>query len=425
MMQIREIPLKDIKVKGRIREDKGDIAGLAATIRTKGLIQPITVDQNLKLLAGERRYLAHVHNKANTITAIVRQTDGVVDALEIELLENTQRKDLGWDERSRLEKKIYDHRKSVDKDWSYQNQAEYTGHSTGAISKRIQLAEAMELIPDLAEHKTMEDAFKEFKRLEEGIVVNAMLKKTPPHIAKAMEEASTHYQVGDAFGGMMAIEDKSVHFAEVDTPYGVDLDKRKSRNKDKKAMKNYDEWAGEDYMENFFMTLTETHRILKDNSFAVIWYGMSWHCQVTALIKKAGFTISDIPAIWAKGDAGQTASPDTTLGSCYEPFYLARKGKPVLAKPGRSNVFNYPKLPSTTKDHPTQKPLILMKEILATCLFPGSTIMVPFLGSGVTLRAAYKMGHTGFGWDLSEDYKRAFLKRVVDDQKEIDDGKEG
>ena len=37
---------------------------------------------------------------------------------------------------------------------------------------------------------------------------------------------------------------------------------------------------------------------------------------------------------------------------------------------------------------------------------------VPFLGSGVTLLAGYKIGTAGFGWDLSEEYKNAFLARV-------------
>lgn len=57
----------------------------------------------------------------------------------------------------------------------------------------------------------------------------------------------------------------------------------------------------------------------------------------------------------------------------------------------------------------------LMQTILDTCLWPGSTVLIPFLGSGVTLRAAYSRNHTGFGWDLSEENKKRFLKKVAED----------
>jgi site-specific DNA-methyltransferase (adenine-specific) len=73
------------------------------------------------------------------------------------------------------------------------------------------------------------------------------------------------------------------------------------------------------------------------------------------------------------------------------------------------------------KIHATEKPLLLLKEILRIVLFPGSSILVPFLGSGSTLRAAYRLGHTGIGWDLAPEHKEAFLRRVQDDQKDGED----
>jgi site-specific DNA-methyltransferase (adenine-specific) len=300
-----------------------------------------------------------------------------------------------------------------------------TGVSKSAVGRRIQLAEAMELLPELKDYKTEDDAWKEYKRLEEDVVRTHLHQRVLPHIKEAMDRAGEHFIIGDALAGMRQLADSTFGFAEVDTPYGVDLDRRKSRNQDDHLMGDYNEWSEGEYPKLFATTAQEVYRLLKDNSFAVFWYGMSWHGSVLTTLREVGFGVPDIPAVWIKGDSGQTASPNTTLGSCYEPFFLARKGSPVLAKPGRSNVFNFPKLIGTTKDHPTQKPLVLMKMILETCLFPGSYIIVPFLGSGVTLRAAYKLGHTGMGWDLSQQYKNAFLKRIIDDQKEDDDDGEG
>lgn len=421
-MQVREVQIKDIKVKDRGRIDHGDIASMAASIEEKGLIQPITIDQHNVLIAGRRRLLAHEKLGRSTIPCVVRQVTGVIDAVEVELIENVQRLDLHWSERATLEKRIFDLKAAVDPKWGAVKQAELLNTPRQTVGMRLQLAEAIELIPDLAKYKTQDEAWKEFKKLEEDVVRTHMHKQHAPEVKKAMSRAEEAFILGDAFTGMATEPDSSFSFAEVDTPYGVDLDKRKSRNDDERPMHDYNEWSNDEYIKLFAKTAQEVHRLLKGNSFAVFWYGMSWHWQVLQTLREVGFGVPDIPAIWVKGEAGQTASPNTTLGSCYEPFFLARKGGPVLAKPGRSNVFNVPKLAPTTKDHPTQKPLLLMKAILETCIFPGSHILIPFMGSGVTLRAAYKLGHTGKGWDLSPIYRNNFLRRIVDDQKEGDEG---
>lgn len=421
MMQIKEVPITEIKVKNRGRLDKGDIQGLAASIEEKGLIQPITIDQRSNLIAGERRLLAHQHLKKMTIPCIIRHITGVIDAVEVELIENTQRLNLHWAEKANLEKRIFDLKTSVDPGWSQRDQGSLLGTSQPAVNRRLQLAEAIQLIPELAEYKTEDEAWKEYKRLEEDVVRTHMHQQYLPHIKEVMERAGDHFRIGDAFKGMEAFDDATFNFAEVDTPYGVDLDKRKSRNDNSRLMEDYNEWTGEEYMRLFAATAKAVYRLLKPNSFAVFWYGMSWHSYVLPVLRESGFGVPDIPAVWIKGEAGQTASPNTTLGSCYEPFFLVRKGSPVLARPGRSNVFNFPKLAGTAKDHPTQKPLLLMRCILEVCLMPHSQIVIPFLGSGVTLRAAYKLGHTGLGWDLSQGYKNAFLRRIADDQKEGDE----
>jgi ParB-like chromosome segregation protein Spo0J/DNA modification methylase len=413
-VDVREIEIAKIIVKDRYRIEKGDIESLAKTLSEKGQIQPISVDQNMKLLAGERRLLAAKHLGWTKIFAIVRRVSDKVDALEIELLENIARKDMTWKERARLEEKIFEYKSTVDPNWTQRKQAEFTGDALGVVNKRLQLAGALDLLPELGQYENEIDAFKAYKRLEEGMVLDMMKAKVPAHVLQAVEKAAEHYHVGDAFEGMAHLPDASFHFAEVDPPYGVDLHNRRVRNEDSAPMESYVEWS--DFEEKFTRTAQEVYRLLRPHSFAVFWYGMSWHTQVADIIRQAGFAIPDIPAVWFKGNAGQTASPDTTWGSCYEPFFLARKGQPKLAKPGRGNVFHFP--PLAQKVHATEKPLLLIKEILGTILLPGSNILCPFLGSGATLRAAYRLGHTGLGWDLSQEHKQGFLRRVEEDQKE-------
>ena len=420
-MIVKEVPIREIRIKDRAREDLGDVAALADSIKAVGLLQPISIDESYNLLAGERRLEAHKRLERMVIPAIIRPAKTKGDRAEIELFENIHRKDLTWPERCKLELKYYnlrvdeqgEYNASTGKGWSQNKQAAATGKSQTEVHRNLELAETLEVFPELAELTTETEAYKETKKLEENLSIFKMKGKVPTHVQNAPQWAKDHYRIGDALVEMrkLAAEPPLVHFAEVDPPYGVDLDRRKSRNADSELMDSYMEW--ENYEANFEEVASLVYKIVQPNSFAIFWYGMSWHDYVLKTLRKVGWGVPDIPAIWTKSGSGQTAQPDTTFGSCYEPFFVARKGQPKLAKAGVGNVFHHDKV--YKKTHPTEKPLSLMMNILETIVFPGSIIMIPFLGSGVTLRAAYKLGHTGYGWDLSETYKEGFLKRVGED----------
>ena len=67
--------------------------------------------------------------------------------------------------------------------------------------------------------------------------------------------------------------------------------------------------------------------------------------------------------------------------------------------------------------HPTQKPVELMKAIIS---YTSGTILDPFMGSGTTLVACAKMGRSGIGIELDEDYFNIACKRVEDAYKQPD-----
>ncbi|EQA46713.1 ParB-like protein [Leptospira broomii serovar Hurstbridge str. 5399] len=50
-----KIRVSDIKVKNRIRKDLGDLQSLRTSIQTLGLLHPIIIDLDNKLVSGERR----------------------------------------------------------------------------------------------------------------------------------------------------------------------------------------------------------------------------------------------------------------------------------------------------------------------------------------------------------------------------------
>lgn len=78
------------------RKQFDDIEELAANIKEHGLLQPITVvkkENKYMIVSGERRYKAHLHNKAKTIIALI-MTSSDEQVEELTLIENIQRSDL-------------------------------------------------------------------------------------------------------------------------------------------------------------------------------------------------------------------------------------------------------------------------------------------------------------------------------------------
>lgn len=95
-----EIPLDRIRPnprQPRQRMDAAELDGLAASIREHGVLQPILVTETLdgyQLVAGERRFRASQQAGLERIPAVIRQLADR-DQLELALVENLQRADLG------------------------------------------------------------------------------------------------------------------------------------------------------------------------------------------------------------------------------------------------------------------------------------------------------------------------------------------
>jgi ParB/RepB/Spo0J family partition protein len=420
MTTVIDLPLDKITIEDRTREDFGDIDELADSIVQHGVLQPITVDQDYRLLAGERRYRAARMAEFDTIPAIVHPVSGDVDRYEIELIENIHRKDLSWLERARLERRILELRGTI------REAADEADVSKSGLHRHVQLAEAADVLPEIAMCKNEADAWKLLKKFEEKIVIDELAKRmedaeekpdeyTPLEMSM-IKKAQSNYLIGDAIAGLRACNPMIFGFAEVDPPYGIRLGKLKRGSEDAHhTVRDYTEVHEDDYPE-FVQTVTEgVFEVLMPNTFCIWWFGPTYYELTKESLRKAGFIVSDIPCIWYKGAQGQTQQPDVHLANCYEMFWVARKGRPLLARPGRSNVFAYDPVPAHNKIHATERPVELIQDILETFAYPGQAVVSPFLGSGATLRACYNMKFAGVGWDLDEDIKNKFLLKVQDD----------
>lgn len=432
-LHLAYIPVE--KVRGtRFREEYGDITALSETIRDKGVIQPITVrhdgDDWYYLKAGGRRLAAAKEAGYTQIPAIIRivdaDDDAEIDDREVELIENIFRKDMTWNEQALLTKEIQDVYIKKHRDWSQAKLARLLNKGTADVSRNMQLAAALEVMPELAKvAKTQDEAFKMLKKLEEGAIVQELRQRQQVAMAKGhrdmLQIADCNYIIGDTFEGLAELRtDGLIHCIECDPPYAVDLNELKDNNE--QHTETYNEVKREAYPDFLHKLCGELYRVAAKHSWLIFWFGPTHFTLVKASLLEAGWAVDDIPAIWHRvGSSGQTRQPNINLGRAYEPFFVCRKGQPTLAKAGRSNVFAYEPVPSQKKFHATQRPLPLIQEILETFTFTGQNVLIPFLGSGTTLRAVYNLGLTGWGFDNDKQYKDRFMIDVEADTRALDE----
>jgi len=73
----------------------------------------------------------------------------------------------------------------------------------------------------------------------------------------------------------------------------------------------------------------------------------------------------------------------------------------------RDNRKEYPKI------HTTQKPVSVLKRLIETFTDPGDVVVDPCAGSGTTLRAAYELGRSSYGFEVDKQYFEAAREKML------------
>lgn len=447
-MRLETILISDINFGSRTREEYGDIATLAESIRDDELITPIAVydtevegqpsELRFRLLAGGRRIKACESLGMTEIPARIFDVPmGEIDMLVVELSENLFRKDLSWQEDVAIKQKIHDHQiekfgqtkpggyhrgigEGEDIGWSVNKTARLLGESPGGISQDLQLAGLVEELPALGGVRHKSDALKMIKSAGTIAVRKAKAKEVQKEIEtqqdKIKKDLVDRFVVGDFFEGIKDIPDNSVDFIEIDPPYAIDLPSQRRSEGAGMTTVNYNEIPAEEYETFIDATLKESYRVLSPEGWLILWFGPEpWFENMYKLLKNNHLQTRRIPGIWTK-NRGQTMQPHIYLANTYEMFYYAHKGQGRIVKQGRSNEFEFPGVPHREEGHPTPRPIELIQELIETFCEPGGRGIVSFLGSGNTLLAMANKGMRGIGWELTPEYKDPYVIKVHEGQ---------
>ena len=421
-----------INVEDRARNEMGDLESFEENLKQRGLISPLAIKSlgngTYQLLAGERRFRILQKNKVDCIPCRIFDSNlSSIEMKSIELAENFYRKDFEWYEHDELVREIHELQQEIHGEkistspdangWGMKETASMIGKDKSTVSYSIKRAKAREVFPELfSKCKTQQDASKVLKKLDEEIVKEALIKKIDmKKIDTNKQQLMNSFVLKDFFEGINEVPDEYFHLVEIDPPYAINIDgsdKGSSGKKDYAYGDDYNEVKSSHYKTFIHDVFVNCYQKMAEHSWLLCWFAPEpWFETIYVELINAGFATTRMCGIWTKA-SGQSKRPEIHLANSYEMFFYAWKGRPALAKAGRINIFDFPPVPSQYKVHPTERPVELMSEIYQTFTWPGSRVLIPFLGSGNGLLAAHGLGMTGLGFELSKAYRDSFLVKT-------------
>lgn len=116
---------------------------------------------------------------------------------------------------------------------------------------------------------------------------------------------------------------------------------------------------------------------------------------------------------WLVWDKRLDESADKMYGSCFELIWSRQKHKRDMLRHKWAGVFGTEHEPQRGRQHPNQKPVPLLEDIITRYTDEGQIILDPFLGSGSTLISAERVGRTVYGCEISPAYCNVILNRFT------------
>jgi DNA modification methylase len=211
-----------------------------------------------------------------------------------------------------------------------------------------------------------------------------------------------------------------------DPPYGIELD---SEWRDRAGLNGCGP-AEPSYMKKRTKGHTETtisgdtradwseaYELVPSLQVAYVWHASRFTREVLNGLERVGYLYPQ-QIIWNKGRVVLTR---TLYWFQHEPcWFVRKKNAPWFGKPGSENstIWDSPSpkfimggSDEEKFDHPTQKPVELMREPIRNHTVPGEIVYEPFCGSGTTLIAAEQTGRICYACELDPKYVDVIVRR--------------
>lgn len=405
---------------------------LEESIKKIGQIQPIVVDRQMVLVAGERRLQSCINlnlpvriRYVEDLTPIERQV--------IELEENLKRQDLDWHDIIRTTGKIHALYQSLDPTWTATDTGEQLSLAQPTMSMYLRVwAEFDE--PAIQAAGGIRDAFSKLRRRDQraaGEALEELLDLAPP----SPSPSTDFFQNGQKVASASDLERNTLirptpsmakppevilvqsfldwapqyqgpkfNLIHCDFPYGIDHGSGpQARGAEPSSMYEDSAKVYWDLLECFCRNLDN---FMSLSSHLMFWYSdkhRDMTMQVFAELAPS-LKFNRYPLIWHKTDnAGISSDPRFTPRHVYETCLVARRSDRNLLQV-KSDVYGCPIGPYKS-GHPSAKPEPMLREFMAMFCDETTSLLDPTCGSGASLRAADSLGAKRvLGLEINEAY---------------------
>lgn len=428
----------------RQRADAIPDANFIESIRSNGLLQPIVIRSDGTLVAGERRYNAHVALGLQFIRATILENLPPVKAFEIELIENIARKQLRWQEEYAAVYNYHNMRVDAFAGWTQQGTADALNISQTQVSNAIIIGPELSN-PDVNTSATIIGALNYITAKAEralNVAVSRGLMSAPVHLPDPIEgltkEERTanllkHSSMANVMAATVAELDPRAatinagreaaallsaqradepeqhhdvifnvdfnHWAETysgprfdvihcDFPYGKNYTGSNTRKSAETCLPTYAD--SEDIFFQLLDTFLQTYsRYMQPRSHCIFWFDMQHYTAICEAFRNSEWKLSQpFPLIWTKGYTGIASDPTRRPRHTYETALLLSLGDRKLIKLEKDNI----ECALDDKLHINQKPQIMLKHFLSLIVDEHTHVLDPTCGSGSSLVAARALG---------------------------------
>jgi len=471
------IPLGEINIEGRIRNDYGDMQGLCESITKHGLLQPIVVNQAKKLVAGGRRLRAHEILKETEIAVVFYETLNDVQLRQLEYEENIQRKDFDWKERilaidtanTEAARNAILHKSLTS--WSQAATGELLGISRASVTYAITLAKYLRSgDKEIHECTGIRDALQVLilRREKEGqkklaAFITSKVQTGKPVVQKEVDEL--------LHGGTTPVESAEDFFAttttggsgggvaapSVDEIPGQALQGNQNptviplttlvQHGDCFTLMAAMPWESidhivtdipygiepdyisgaedvaqehqiEDNIADFPKFVLHAFKILRPNGFCIFWCDIHHWEKLRHAAEEVGFKVQRWPLIWDKTSPCRNLAAGFNWTKTSELAMVLRKGNATLLSQQPRNVWSGPA--THELDHPFAKPALLWQWIYRAIALPGQTVLDPYAGVGSAALAAIPLGLVPISFEIKDSHHHKLVENVQNAYKRLD-----
>lgn len=224
----------------------------------------------------------------------------------------------------------------------------------------------------------------------------------------------------DCFEYLKTIESGSIDLILTDPPYDISRNSNFSKvsesasdfmkTKYSKHSIDFGEW---DTTIDLDVLFGEYYRVLKKGGTLIIFYDVWKSNQLKELAQKWKFKQPRV-GMWLKNNPTPINSKSNYLSNAHEFFFtFVKDKKPTFNSEYDNAIYKYPLCHGKERlEHPTQKPLSLIKEMIQKHSNEGDIVLDTFSGSGTTAEACQILNRRFICIEKDEKYYKLSIERI-------------